>query len=66
MRTLESNTGGQSISGLNFGNFQTVTLSGEVFNDTNGNGAPDTGEPGLSGWTVDLVEQRESGDRDHE
>ena len=51
----ENNTGGQLISGLNFGNFQTVTLSGEVFNDTNGNGAPDSGEPGLSGWTVDLV-----------
>ena len=51
----ENNTGGQSISGLNFGNFQTATLSGEVFNDTNGNGTADSGEPGLSGWTVDLV-----------
>ena len=51
----ENNTSGQTISGLNFGNFQTVTLSGEVFTDNNGNGAPDGGEPGLSGWTVDLV-----------
>ncbi len=46
---------GETISGLNFGNFQTVTLTGEVFNDANGNGTLDSGEPGLSGWTVDLV-----------
>ena len=46
---------GETISNLNFGNFQTVTLTGEVFNDLNGNGALVGGEPGLSGWTVDLV-----------
>ena len=40
---------------MNFGNFQTVTLSGEVYNDLNGNGTLDSGEPGLSGWTVDLL-----------
>ena len=30
------------------------TLSGEVYNDLNGNGSLGTGEPGLAGWTVDL------------
>ena len=30
------------------------TLSGEVYNDLNGNGSLDSGEPGLAGWTVDL------------
>ncbi len=32
----------------------TGTISGEVFNDQNGNGAIDAGEPGLSGWKVRL------------
>ncbi|MHB1558117.1 MAG: SdrD B-like domain-containing protein, partial [Isosphaeraceae bacterium] len=45
---------GQSDAGLNFGDFQQVTLGGQVFNDVNGNGAPDGGEPGLSQWTVNL------------
>jgi GH25 family lysozyme M1 (1,4-beta-N-acetylmuramidase) len=31
---------------------QPATISGSVFNDTNGNGSRDTGEGGLSGWTV--------------
>src|SRR5436853_449387 len=30
------------------------TLSGQVFNDSNGNGGKDGGEGGLSGWTVFL------------
>jgi hypothetical protein len=32
----------------------TVTLSGTVFQDINGNGVPDAGEPGLAGQTVFL------------
>jgi protocatechuate 3,4-dioxygenase beta subunit len=46
---------GQSAGNLNFGNFQTVTFRGEVYNDFNGNGTLDSGEPGLAGWTVDLL-----------
>ena len=46
---------GQSVANLNFGDFQTVTFSGEVFNDLNGNGTLDGGEPGLAGWTVNLL-----------
>src|SRR5207248_6135177 len=37
---------------VNFGNFQQFSITGEVFGDTNGNGALNTGEPGLTGWTV--------------
>ncbi len=44
-----------SIAGPNFGDFKTTSVSGEVFNDLNGNGALDSGEPGLAGWTVNLV-----------
>ena len=48
-------TAGGVVSGLQFGNFQDITISGEVFNDLNGNGTQDPGDPGLPGWTVDLV-----------
>ena len=47
-------TSGQNVSGQNFGAFQLVTFSGEVYNDLNGNGVNDPGDPGLQGWTVDL------------
>jgi|GEM_PF-7011716 len=43
-----------SNQGLNFGNFQNVSVSGKIFEDTNANGVLDAGEPGLSGWTVAL------------
>ena len=52
---VETLASGQAIGGLDFGNFQTVTLSGEVFDDINGDGSLESGEPGLSGWTVNLV-----------
>ena len=50
-------TSGSSQSGLNFGNFQLVNVTGEVYNDLNGNGNLDPGEPGLQGWTVTLEDQ---------
>ncbi len=49
-------TAGGVVSGLEFGNFQDITVSGEVFNDINGNGVLDPGDPGLQGWTVDLYD----------
>jgi len=49
-------TAGGTASGNDFGNFQNITISGETFNDLNGNGTLDPGEPGLSGWTVDLYD----------
>ena len=48
-------TAGSTQSGNDFGNFQTITISGEVYNDLNGNGKLDPGDPGLSGWTVNLL-----------
>jgi methionine-rich copper-binding protein CopC len=48
-------TAGSTLTGNNFGNFQNITISGEKFNDLNGNGVQEPGEPGLPGWTIDLV-----------
>src|SRR2546426_958341 len=45
-------TSGSSETGNDFGNFQQGTKSGVKFNDLNGNGIKDGGEPGLSGWTI--------------
>src|SRR5207249_4640938 len=42
-------TSGTNVSGLNFSVFQRFSLSGQVYNDVNGNAARDTGEPGLQG-----------------
>ena len=47
---------GQTINGLDFGEFLTVTIAGEVFDDANDNGTLDPEEPGLSGWTVNLLD----------
>jgi hypothetical protein len=46
---------GTSESGLNFGNFQEITLSGLVYNDLNGDGKKQGKEPGLANWTVELL-----------
>jgi hypothetical protein len=49
-------TSGQNVSGKNFGTRQTTAatgkISGTVFHDFNRNGVRDTGDTGLSGWTV--------------
>jgi hypothetical protein len=49
---------GQNVQHVNIGNFQQPTISGEVFQDTNGNATLDSGEPGISGWTVFLDTNR--------
>ena len=36
------------------------TINGEVYNDLNGNGSLDGGEPGLAGWTVELLNSANS------
>jgi hypothetical protein len=48
-------TAGHVVSGLQFGDFQNITIAGLAYNDLNGDGAQESGEPGLSGWTVQLV-----------
>jgi hypothetical protein len=44
------------LTGLDFGNFRNVSVSGNVYNDLNGNRQQNTGEPGLQGWTVNVVD----------
>jgi len=46
---------GQNLSGINFGDFQLATVTGEVFDDQSDDGKLDQGDPGLAGWTVDLL-----------
>jgi len=48
-------TSGLAVTADNFGNFLPVTVSGIAFNDLNGNGTRDSGEPGLQGWTINLL-----------
>ena len=45
-------TSGQLDSGNDFGNWTTATKTGMKFNDLNGDGVKDAGEPGLPGWTI--------------
>ena len=47
--------GSVNITGENFGNFQTVSVSGNVFNDLNGDAIQNNNDPGLQGWTVQVV-----------
>ncbi len=47
--------GHQAVSGLLFGNQALpASTAGAVFNDLNGNGVRETGEPGMAGVTVQL------------
>ncbi len=45
---------GQNGINYNFGHVQPVTVSGLVYQDTNGNGVLDSGEPGIGGVTLTL------------
>lgn len=47
--TVQSNG---ALTGRNFGNFQLAGISGQKFNDVDGDGAKDPGELGLAGWTI--------------
>ena len=48
-------TSGQVITGEEFGDHPMPSVSGVVFNDLNGDGTLESGEPGLEGWTVNLL-----------
>ena len=39
---------------IDFGNYHSTSFSGMKFEDSNGNGARDSGELGLAGWTIKL------------
>ncbi len=43
-----------TITGVNFANTQYGRICGVKFRDDNGNGRKDSGEPGLSNWTIEL------------
>lgn len=50
-------TAGQTVTNLLFGNRAAVgVVSGTKFNDLNGNGVRDSGEPGLAGVTIRLTD----------
>ena len=48
---------GETIEGVDFGNWDPLPaeIHGLKFDDRNGNGRKDAGEPGLSGWTIVLI-----------
>ncbi|GAB4181579.1 MAG: hypothetical protein Fur006_16750 [Coleofasciculaceae cyanobacterium] len=56
---------GQTVSNINFGNqaLQPGNLQGTKWNDLNGNGVQDAGEPGLAGWTI-YLDQNNNGQLD--
>lgn len=43
---------GQAVTGVLFGNFQLTSISGQKFNDLDGDGVKDFGEPGIQGWQI--------------
>jgi hypothetical protein len=45
---------GDNITGLLFGNWRHASIAGEKYDDTNGNGQRDAGEPTLPGWDIHL------------
>jgi hypothetical protein len=49
-------TSGDDVAGVDFGNFELVTISGTKFEDIDGDGERDAGESGLSGWTIQLLD----------
>ena len=53
--TLDSN---ETDSGNNFGNWRYGTKSGMKFEDLNGNGVKDAGEPGIADWTIEPLHSR--------
>ena len=48
-------TSGANVSGLAFGDQQVTSVTGAVFNDLNGDGRPNAGEPVLQGVIIDLL-----------
>ncbi len=42
----------EDVVDVDFGNAQVGTISGVKYDDANGNGVRDAGEPGLEGWTI--------------
>ncbi|MEK6260165.1 MAG: SdrD B-like domain-containing protein [Planctomycetota bacterium] len=45
---------GTNVAGVTFGNFRLISIGGNKFQDTNGNGVQNVGELGLAGVTIFL------------
>ncbi len=45
---------GNNVTGKDFGNFQSGSVSGMKFEDLNANGVRDAGEAGLAGWNITI------------
>lgn len=45
---------GEAVTGIQFGNFEEGQISGHKFNDLDGNGVWDQGEPAIEGWEISL------------
>ena len=48
-------TSGQTRTGVNFGNIRPSSVAGGKFEDLNGNGVQDAGDPGTGGFTIQLI-----------
>jgi len=48
--------GGQVERGVDFGNARYGSISGQKFEDLDGDAQRDPGEPGLDGWTIELLD----------
>ncbi len=46
----------QDFTGLDFGNFGLVSVSGSIYDDVNGSGSANPGEPGLAGRTAEVLD----------
>ena len=57
VRPVSINLTSHNVSGLDFGNRGVRTISGIIFNDSDGNGAEDAKEKRLAGWIISLVMQ---------
>ncbi len=45
---------GETVTGIDFGNFALAQIGGQKFNDLDADGVRDEGEPGLAGWIIQL------------
>ncbi len=52
-----ANIGGQIADNVDFGNFKKGEVQGIKFNDVNGNGKRDAGEPTLQNWQITLTKE---------
>ncbi|MEO8429615.1 MAG: SdrD B-like domain-containing protein, partial [Verrucomicrobiota bacterium] len=51
---------GTNLTGVDFGNFQTIAITGQVYQDDSRDGQKEPGEPGLQGRTV-FLDQNNNG-----